>query len=236
MARYLAATRHPWAAFLFVVPLLAAYEAGVVWVGGPDAARLRNGADGWVRVQLGLFGLAHHLIAPAAVALLLLLRAWWRWADRPDDPIPVWFGQAFESGLFAVVLWQFGQNFGSLVDRAGIRLDVTVNTGQAARVLTFVGAGIYEEVIFRLGLFGGLCLVLRAAHVPPLLGVPLAAGVAAAAFAAAHHLAPGGEPPNPAVFLFRTAAGLYFTALYVARGFGVAVGAHAGYDVLVGVS
>ena len=35
---------------------------------------------------------------------------------------------------------------------------------------------------------------------------------------------------------FRAAAGLYFTCLYVGRGFGVAVGAHAGYDVLVGVT
>ena len=236
MSSYLAATRHPWAAFLFVVPLLAAYEAGVVWLGGADPSRLRNGADGWVRVQLGLLGLAHHLIAPAAVALLLLLRAWWRWSDRPVEPVPVWFGQVFESGLFAVVLWQLGQNFGALADRAGVRLDVTVQTGQAARVLTFIGAGIYEEVIFRLGLFGGLCLILRIAHVPPLIGVPLAAAAAATAFAAAHHLVPGGEPPDRSVFIFRTAAGLYFTALYVARGFGVAVGAHAGYDVLVGAA
>jgi hypothetical protein len=37
-------------------------------------------------------------------------------------------------------------------------------------------------------------------------------------------------------FVFRTCAGLFFTFLFVARGFGVAVGAHAGYDVLVGVS
>jgi hypothetical protein len=37
-------------------------------------------------------------------------------------------------------------------------------------------------------------------------------------------------------FLFRAAAGLYFTLLFVLRGFGTAVGAHAGYDVLVGVS
>ena len=41
---------------------------------------------------------------------------------------------------------------------------------------------------------------------------------------------------RPYVFLFRVLAGLYFTALFVGRGFGVAVGAHAGYDVLVGVS
>lgn len=235
MSTYLAATRHPWAAFLFVVPLLAAYETGVVWLGG-DGGRLRNGADGWVRAQLGLVGLVHNLVAPAAVTLLLLARAWWRWADRPAEPVPVWFGQVFESGLFALVLWQFGQNFGGLVERAGVRLDVTVGTAQAARVLTFVGAGIYEEVLFRLCLFGGLCLLLRLAHVPAVLGVPMAAIAGAVAFAAAHHLVPGGEPLSPGVFAFRTAAGLYFTAVYVARGFGIAVGAHAGYDVLVGAA
>ena len=37
------------------------------------------------------------------------------------------------------------------------------------------------------------------------------------------------------VFFFRTLAGLYFVLLYQLRGFGVAVGAHAGYDVLVGL-
>ena len=36
-------------------------------------------------------------------------------------------------------------------------------------------------------------------------------------------------------FLFRVLAGLYFTAIYQFRGFGIAVGAHACYDVLVGI-
>ena len=64
----------------------------------------------------------------------------------------------------------------------------------------------------------------------------LAAVGSALAFAAAHHVGPHGEPMVAARFLFRTAAGLYFTALYVFRGFGIAVGAHAGYDILVGTS
>ena len=41
---------------------------------------------------------------------------------------------------------------------------------------------------------------------------------------------------NTVKFLFRFVAGLYFTALYVFRGFGIAVGAHAAYDILVSVS
>jgi hypothetical protein len=37
-------------------------------------------------------------------------------------------------------------------------------------------------------------------------------------------------------FVFRTMAGLFFTLLFITRGFGIAVGAHAGYDILVGLS
>jgi hypothetical protein len=64
----------------------------------------------------------------------------------------------------------------------------------------------------------------------------LASAGGAIGFAAAHHVGPYGEPMNPYVFLFRAIAGLYFTVLFIARGFGIAVGAHAGYDILVGVT
>jgi Type II CAAX prenyl endopeptidase Rce1-like len=236
MSAYLNSTRHPWSSFLFLVPLLAAYEGGVLWLAGDQAARLRNGADAWLRWALEVFGVAQVFAAPAIVVTVLLLWSWWRWADRPDDPVRTWFGMAFESGVFAFLLWQFGQNFGPLVERLGVKLEITVQTGQAARVLTFIGAGIYEEVLFRLGLFvGGYCF-LRMIRLSAPAAVLLAAGGAAVAFAAAHHVGPYGEPMNPPVFVFRAVAGLYFTVLFVGRGFGVAVGAHAGYDVLVGVT
>ena len=77
-------------------------------------------------------------------------------------------------------------------------------------------------------------LVYEESHLPPNNWAD--PQMEAALFAAAHHIGPYGEPMNPYVFLFRALAGLYFTALYLGRGFGVAVAAHAGYDVLVGVT
>jgi hypothetical protein len=236
MSNYLRSTRHPWASFLFLVPLLAVYEGGIVWLGGDQEARLRNGADAWMRWALEVFGVGQVFVAPAVVVGILLIWSWWRWDDRPDDPAATWFGMAFESCVFAVLLWQVSQNFGLLVDRLGVKLDLPVQTTRATQVLTYIGAGIYEEVLFRLGLFVGVCLVLRVVLLPKCLAIPIAAAAAALAFAAAHHIGPFGEPMNPQVFVFRTLAGLYFTVLFVGRGFGVAVGAHAGYDVLVGVA
>ena len=103
----------------------------------------------------------------------------------------------------------------------------------AIPIISFVGAGIYEEMLFRLFLFSGLAWLFRVWEVPsPGL---LAGAISSVLFAAAHNIGPHGESFIPYVFLFRTLAGFYFTLLYRFRGFGIGVGAHAGYDVLVGV-
>jgi len=233
---YLSATRHPWSSLLFLAPLLALYEGGVLWLGGSQSERLRNGADAWMRWGLDVFGAGHVLAAPLVVLLVMLIWTWWRWSDRPDDPVTIFFGTAFESCLFSILLWEFSRNFGPIVQGLGVPLQITVQTPPLAHILTFIGAGIYEEVLFRLGLFLGLYVVLRAVQLPIVVSVGLAAALAAAAFAAAHNLGPYGEPVRADYFIFRAIAGLYFTLLFVLRGFGIAVGAHAGYDVLVGLT
>lgn len=236
MSSYFSATRHPWASLLFLTPLLAAYEGGVWWLGGDHASQVRNGADAWLRWGLDLFGVGQVLAAPVIVILVMLIWSWWRWCDRPDDPVTTFFGMAFESCLFAFLLWQFSRNFGQIIDFLGIRLEITVQVAPMARILTSVGAGIYEEVLFRLGLFVGLYTILRIIQLPVIIALVLAAVCGALGFAAAHHVGPYGEPMRADYFVFRTVAGLYFTLLFITRGFGIAVGAHAGYDILVGLT
>src|SRR5262249_50871765 len=104
-----------------------------------------------------------------------------------------------------------------------------------AKLVTFVGAGIYEEILFRLVLFSGVSLLLQLALLPKPGAVLLAAFISALMFAGAHHVGPYGEKMDTYVFLFRTMAGIFFAFVYQFRGFGVAAGAHASYDVLVGL-
>src|SRR5262249_40686957 len=94
---YLGATRHPWPCLLFVLPLLLAYELGVVWLGGTQPDTLRNGADAWLRWGLETFGLSQLYCAPALVATLFLVWSWLRFWDRPDDLLGVLTGMAIES-------------------------------------------------------------------------------------------------------------------------------------------
>ena len=232
---YLSATLHPWPCFLFLLPLLATYEAGVIWLGGAQADALRTGADAWLRWSLEAFGLPHLYCAPALLVGIFLLWSCWCWRDRPRDPGGVCLGMAGESAVFAVVLWLLSRHVGPLFNLFRVHFSMQASPQVLGQVVTYVGAGVYEELIFRLF----LCLALRGALL--LLAVrgwvawPVVLIVSSLLFAAAHHIGPYGEPFQAMAFFFRTLAGLYFSILYQTRGFGVAVGAHAGYDVIVGV-
>lgn len=238
---YYYSTRHPLPCLLFLLPLLAAYEVGVLWLGGTHPEAVRNGADTWLRWGLESFGLVQLYWPPLLLALWFLLLSWLRRHDRPFDLYGVCLGMALESVVFALGLWGLSRSLGPVLHELGVALSMPATAATdrwqiLGQVVTFVGAGIYEETLFRLVLFSGLWAVLRAAALPRLLTFLTAAATSAALFALAHHLGPFGDPFDSYVFLFRTLAGIYFACLFCLRGFGVAVGAHACYDVIVGLA
>ncbi len=95
-----------------------------------------------------------------------------------------------------------------------------------------LGAGIFEELVFRLGLMSLLAWMWARAtsafRLPRALGGILAVVVSALLFSLHHHLR---EDFHRGVFLFRTMAGLLLGFLFWFRGFGVCVYTHAMYDV-----
>jgi membrane protease YdiL (CAAX protease family) len=232
---YLSATRHPWSCLLFVLPLLAIYEVGLHFLGAGAAETLRNGADAWFRVGLAAVGMRDWFWAPALIAALLVLWSIYRRQDRPDDFIGTWVGMTVESIFFAVCLWAISKGLHPFLEGMGARLNSPGPAGTSGQIISFIGAGIYEETLFRLVLFSGLLWFLNLTDLPWVLTGLLAVLGSALLFAGAHHFGPTGEAYSSHVFAFRTLAGVYFTVLYLFRGLGIAIGAHAGYDVLVGV-
>src|SRR5688572_6942098 len=91
---YLAATRHPWACLAFLLPLLIAYEGGVLWLGGPNPDSLRNGADAWVRWGLARYGFGQMWAAPLIVVVVFLVRSAANWSSRPRQLLGTLFGMA----------------------------------------------------------------------------------------------------------------------------------------------
>jgi hypothetical protein len=234
---YFGATRHPWPCLLFLAPMLVAYEAGVVYLGGADPEALRTGSDAWLRWTLQACGLRSLFWLPGLLAVVLLAWNWRRWRDRPGDSAGAWLGMAVESVSFALVLWGIGRVQEPLLEEIGMAVPaaLTAPPGLTAAV-SYLGAGIYEEFLFRLLLVPVLVWAFTVTLVPRPAAVALAMLLSSAVFAAAHHVGPYGEAYDAHTFLFRFLAGLYFAAVFQFRGFGVAVGAHACYDVLVGVA
>ena len=100
------------------------------------------------------------------------------------------------------------------------------------KIVLSIGAGIYEELLFRLVLITVLNFLLVDVFKLSLTkAIPIIILLSAVLFSLYHYL--GGEKPAWDTFLFRTAAGIYFAAIYIFRGFGVDVGSHAAYDVIV---
>lgn len=240
---YLPATRHPWPCLAFILPMLVAYEVGVLTLGGTNPEAIRNGADHWLRYALTLLGVRLFWVPPAVLVLVFALWTYLRWHDRPADLTGVLSGMVLESVSFALGLWALSRALPSLLTQAGIELSAAPAVNAAAwtepamrQVVTYLGAGLYEETIFRLVLFSGMVVCLRAVDLGRWLSVLLAAGASAVLFSTAHHIGPYGQPYSNYLFLFRLAAGLYFALLYQLRGFGIAVGAHACYNVMVSIS
>lgn len=208
---------------ILVLPLLLIYEAGLLFSGGATL----NGVD-FVTVFLarqwgttGLLVFNGLLFVAGLVGLKLLER------KRRFDPriiVPVAVESTVYALLLGVVIATFmRQVLGMAAGPEGY--------GVLDRVFLSLGAGVNEELVFRLGLYSGLAWVLRK-------GMSDAAAVASAAvissilFSLAHYVGPS-ESFALHSFVYRFLAGGLFCALYCWRGFAVAVYTHAIYDIYV---
>jgi hypothetical protein len=104
------------------------------------------------------------------------------------------------------------------------------------QLMISLGAGIYEELLFRVILVSGLAWVATRGFGWRVSQANLfAVCLGALIFSAFHYIGPYGEPLELASFVFRTVAGLLFSGLYVLRGFGITAWTHALYDVFLAV-
>lgn len=104
----------------------------------------------------------------------------------------------------------------------------------AAQFAEGVGAGVYEELVFRLVLISLLMLLgADMLHLDRGKVAVAAVVLSSLAFAALHHQPFGDEPLRAAPFAFRTLAGAYLAAIFWFRGYGPAAGCHAAYNVVV---
>lgn len=246
---------------VFIAPLVVLYELGTLFYlsSHQGGAQQTIKAHRLVGDLFHAFGIAG-VYLPAA-ALLTILVAWHVLAnDRWRVKLWVIASMLLESVVWTLPLLVLSamhtRTIGSggaaaataaqLTDAVGLLAAVgSGGTGADAatdwlrlpwqtRVTIAVGAGLYEELLFRFIGVAFLHFMLRdVARLKEGIAATIAVVGAAIAFALYHHTRLGTGDLDWPRMLFLTAAGLYFGMLYILRGFGIVVGTHAIYDVLV---
>lgn len=100
-----------------------------------------------------------------------------------------------------------------------------------------IGAGVYEELIFRLVLISIVMMIgVDVMNAPATPVAITAVAISALVFAAHHHAPLGVEPFDVGRFAFRTLAGVYLAVIFWFRGYGPAAGCHAAYNVALALA
>lgn len=231
------ASRAPRYSLLFALPLLLTYEVLAATLSDGARAGLRNGADVMLqRLFVVLAGRDGPLIFWGVLivgGLAIVLRDWRR---HPGGLMVRVFALMFvEAAVLAVAC---GVVVGAVTTRLLGALAIQDGTvaalGWPTRVMLSLGAGLYEELLFRVLLVGLLAFAARRVFGwLPLASGTLATLLGAIIFSAFHYVGPYGDQLEVFSFTYRMVAGLFFSALYLLRGFGITAWTHALYDVLV---
>jgi hypothetical protein len=216
--RYARDTRRPLQSLVFLIPLVLVYEIGTRH--GAGARHLPGDllAYGVIENLLGWFGLVGSWLPPLVLVTSLLIwhrrsRARWRvgWSA-----LPVMIG---ESLVLAIPL---------------LALSALFEAPPRGRWLDALGAGVYEELVFRLLLISGLMwLLVEVFWLRRPQALWLAGALSVLVFALCHFAPLGSEALAWKPFWFKVVAGLYLAVLFLERGLGISSGCHAAYNILL---
>lgn len=237
LREYLRASRQPRYSVTFALPLLLLYEGLTALLSQSALAGVRNGADVLLKTVFVAFG--GRTGVTAFGVLLLLGGAWSVWEDRRRNPGPLRAGvlaaMLVESLVYAALFgFVVAMLTAALLSGAGLAAVQSPARGAlpvTAQLVVSLGAGIYEELLFRVLLVSALVGVATMLSWPRPVGLCLAIVGSAAIFSAFHYVGPLGDRFTLASFAFRAVAGLVLSGLYTARGFGITAWTHALYDV-----
>lgn len=235
---YTSLSMRPLHVLCFLIPFMVLYEAGsFLYLRVPAHQGMMEtiGARSIFAGFFDAFGIASFHIPPIALCTILLT---WHvlehdpWRIRPR----VLAGMVAESILWTLPLLVFGLLFA--VGRPALALassdESLTRLSWQARLTLSAGAGVYEELLFRL-------IIVTAVHfvVVDLLqgtrgvGFTIGAVVSAVSFALYHNVSHPGGGIDLGLLAYYSFAGLYFAALFIFRGFGMAVAVHALFDAVV---
>ena len=226
---YLLKSKTSFYSFLFTLPLFFLYEINILFLSRDDILIVRNGADFLMRNILesfdiyGLYGLGLVFFLGLLVTYIFFIKE----DQLQEVNVNFLFIMLAESMLWSVFLY-------FLLFKFMVLLMNPVGKTILQQVTLAIGAGIYEEFLFRVLLIAGLSGILGFVFMwdktfKNIIAVVLSGGI----FSAFHFMGEYGDFFSMELFLIRFFAGLILGVLYIYRGFGITAYTHSIYDLIV---
>jgi len=240
---YFDISRAPRYSVVFALPLLLAYEALAAALAGPrSASQVRNGAD--VLLKEAFIAVAGRNGPLIFIAAVIGIGIWFVARDikRSGQGVrPVVFGAMLAESIALAAI--FGIVIGTITMKLLGSLHMLAIAGPGGpiasmswvtRLMLSLGAGLYEELLFRVLLVSALAAGARTLFGFGTKGAGVFATlVGAFIFSAFHYIGPFGDPFRLTSFTFRAISGVAFSALYLLRGFGITAWTHSLYDAFL---
>ncbi len=224
---YFSSSRELGTSVVLILPLFLAYQVGVLMTGG-----VRNGVDFMTDALMLLVGgsLEAYLLVNGAI-LAALLGVVWVMKRRGELQPRIFPLVLVESLVYAMF---FGATVHALASAVGLGGLLSIATNPVNILVLSIGAGLYEELVFRLFLMGGTFWLLTSLlGRPRLFSAIVALLFSSLVFSAVHHVGNLGEDFTISAFTYRFFAGVVLAGIFYWRGLAVAVYTHAIYDVIV---
>ena len=211
-----------------VLPLLIGYEILLMFTQS-STWQVRNAADVWLRYLLQAFEIQHSHLTFVMIGLTMAAIPLVKWyLGGYPLKFSYFLGILIESFAYSLVLGIVLQFLLS-----NFALATITSTGTLQKLALSLGAGLFEEFIFRVVLLNILFYVLKVTFRNAIIAGIIAILTASFLFSLSHYIGNMADSFHWYSFFFRWLAGLIFTVLYFVRGFAITAYTHALYDIQV---
>lgn len=233
-ATYFRDTKSLLYSYLISLPLLLLYEV-LIFISQPDSEHVvRISVDVWIKTLFSYFGkdvLSITLIFVALIGLFILYRERQKLSSlRFSYFVIMIFEAAVYAFLLAIII---SSAVSSLLQIIPVQPTVVESLSTLQKLALSLGAGLYEELFFRVILVTVLVFLFKKIFSKKWMASVTAILLAAFLFSSVHYIGAMGDPFTIGSFLFRFLFGLALNAIYLWRGFGTAAWTHAIYDLMV---
>lgn len=218
--------------FLVSLPLFILYELLIIISQPAGDAIIRISVDVWIKslfTFLGVNAVSFSLLLVVIIGLFIIYKERDRLKTLRFSYFPILI---LESAVYAIVVAMISQSLVSLVLNIAA-IDPINSLTMMQKLALSLGAGLYEELFFRVILVTAFILIFTKVLGKKWAGVTAAVVLSALLFSAVHYVGDMGDAFTMGSFLYRFLFGLILNGIYVWRGFGVAAWTHAIYDIMV---